>query len=91
MIVLGVSGASAAVLPFFRDKRKLVIASTAVVVGAGLIVSLKNKNDLKTKARNYEYFFNRDQNKYELADYKEAILFYNKALELSPAESCLVY
>ena len=35
----------------------------------------------KIKARNYEYFFNRAQDKFELADYEEAILDYNKAWE----------
>ena len=54
-------------------------------------VSLKNKNDENLRTRNYEYFFNRAQDKFELANYEEAILDYNKALDLSPKEICLVY
>ena len=90
-IALGVGAATAAGLSLLKVNKDLVVGSTAVVVGAGLMVSLRDKNDLKTKARNYEYFFNRAQDKFELADYKGAVLDYNKALELSPTEICLVY
>ena len=55
------------------------------------MISLKDKNDLNLKARNYEYFFNRAQDKFEVANYKDAILDYNQALELSPTEISLVY
>ena len=54
-------------------------------------VSLKNKNDENLRTRNYEYFFNRAQDKFELANHEDAILDYNKALDLSPKEICLVY
>ena len=90
-IALGVGAATAAGLSLVKVNKDLVVGSTAVVVGAGLMVALRDKNDLKTKVRNYEYFFNRAQDKFELADYEEAILDYNKALELSPTEICLVY
>ena len=90
-IALGVGAATAAGLSLLKVNKDLVVGSTAVVVGAGLMVSLRDKNDLKTKARNYEYFFNRAQDKFELADYEGAVLDYNKALELSPTEICLVY
>ena len=90
-IALGIGAATAAGLSLLKVNKDLVIGSTAVVVGAGLMLSLKDKNDLNLKARNYEYFFNRAQDKFELADYEEAILDYNKALELSPTEICLVY
>ena len=90
-IALGIGAATAAGLSLLKVNKDLVIGSTAVVVGAGLMISLKEKNDLNLKARNYEYFFNRAQDKFELADYEEAILDYNKALELSPTEICLVY
>ena len=90
-IALGIGTATAAGLSLLKVNKDLVIGSTAVVVGAGLMIALKNKNDLSLKERSYEYFFNRAQDKFELADYEEAILDYNKALELSPTEICLVY
>ena len=90
-IALGVGAATAAGLSLLKVNKDLVVGSTAVVVGAGLMFALRDKNDLKTKARNYEYFFNRAQDKFELADYEGAVLDYNKALELSPTEICLVY
>ena len=90
-IALGIGAATATGLSLLQVNKDLVVGSTAVVVGAGLMISLKDKNDLNLKARNYEYFFNRAQDKFELADYEEAILDYNKALELSPTEICLVY
>ena len=90
-IALGVGVATAAGLSLLKVNKDFVVGSTAVVVGAGLMIALKDKNDLNIKARNYEYFFNRAQDKFELADYEEAILDYNKALEVSPTEICLVY
>ena len=90
-IALGVSAATAACLSLLKVNKDFVVGSTAVVVGAGLMIALKDKNDLNIKERNYEFFFNRAQDKFELADYEEAILDYNKALELSPTEICLVY
>ena len=90
-IALGVGAATAAGLSLLKVNKDLVVGSTAVVVGAGLMIAFKEKNDLNIKARNYEYFFNRAQDKFELADYEDAILDYNKALELSPTEICLVY
>ncbi|WP_413683329.1 tetratricopeptide repeat protein [Prochlorococcus sp. MIT 1011] len=90
-IALGIGAATATGLSLLQVKKDLVVGSTAVVVGTGLMISLKDKNDINLKARNYEYFFNRAQDKFELADYEEAILEYNKALELSPKEICLVY
>ena len=90
-IALGVGAATAAGLSLLKVNKDFVVGSTAVVVGAGLMISLKDKNDINLKTRNYEYFFNRAQDKFELADYEEAILDYNKALELSPTEICLVY
>ena len=90
-IALGIGAATAAGLSLLKINKDLVVGSTAVVVGGGLMIALKDKNELNTKARNYEYFFNRAQDKFELADYEEAILDYNKALELSPSEISLVY
>jgi len=90
-IALGIGAATATGLSLLQVNKDLVVGSTAVVVGAGLMISLKDKNDINLKARNYEYYFNRAQDKFELADYEEAILDYNKALELSPTEICLVY
>ena len=90
-IALGIGAATAAGLSLLKINKDLVLGSTAVVVGAGLMIALKEKNDLNTKAIDYEYFFNRAQDKFELADYEKAILDYNKALKLSPTEICLVY
>ena len=90
-IALGIGAATAAGLSLLKVNKDLVIGSTAVVVGAGLMIALKDKNDLNIKARNYEYFFNRAQDKFELADYEDAILDYNKALDLSPTQICLIY
>lgn len=90
-IALGIGAATATGLSLLQVNKDLVVGSTAVVFGAGLMISLKDKNDINLKARNYEYYFNRAQDKFELADYEEAILDYNKALELSPTEICLVY
>ena len=90
-IALGIGAATATGLSLLKVNKDLVVGSTAVVIGAGLMVALQDKNDLNTKARDYEYFFNRAQDKFELADYEEAILDYNKALELSPTQICLVY
>ncbi|AIQ96580.1 tetratricopeptide repeat protein [Prochlorococcus sp. MIT 0801] len=91
LISLGISAATATGLSLLKVNKDLVVGSTAVVVGAGLMIALKDKIELNKKARDYEYFFNRAQDKFELADYEEAILDYNKALELSPTEICLVY
>ena len=90
-IALGIGAATSAALSIFKINKDFIVGSTAVVVGAGLMISLKDKNDKNLKARNYEYFFNKAQDKFELADYEEAIIDYNKALELSPTEICLVY
>ena len=90
-ISLGIIAATATGLSLLQVKKDLVIGSTAILVGVGLMISLRQKNDSKTKARNYEYFFNRAQDKFELANYEEAILDYDKALEHSPTEICLVY
>ena len=80
-IAIGIGAATAAGLSLLKVNKDNVVGTTAVVVGAGLMISLKEKNDLNLKARNYEYFFNRAQDKFELADYEEAILDYNKAWE----------
>ena len=90
-IAIGIGASTAAGLSLLKVNKDLVVGTTAVVIGAGLMIALKDKNELNTNARNYEYFFNRAQDKFELADYEEAILDYNKALELSPTEICLVY
>ena len=90
-IALGIGATTAAGLSLLKVNTELIVGSTTVVVGAGLMIALKDKNDRNITARNYEYFFNRAQDKFELADYEEAILDYNKALELSPREICLVY
>ncbi len=90
-IAIGIGAATAGGLSLLKVNKDFVVGSTAVVVGAGLMIALKDKNDINLNARNYEYFFNRAQDKFELANYEEAIIDYNKALELSPTEICLIY
>ena len=90
-ISIGIGVATAAGLFLLKINKDLVVGTTTVVVGAGLMISLRDKNDQNMQARDYEYFFNQAQDKFELANYEEAILDYNKALELSPTEICLVY
>ncbi len=90
-ITLGISAATAAGLSLLKVNQEVVIGSTVVIFGAGLMIVVRDEDDLNKKVRDYEYFFNRAQDKFEVANYAEAILDYNKALELSPTEICLVY
>ena len=90
-IALGVGAATAAGVSLLKVNKEVVLGATAVVVGAGLMIALRDEDDLNTKVRDYEYFFNRAQDKFEVTNFKEAILDYNKALKLSPTEICLVY
>jgi len=90
-IALGVGAATAAGLALLKVNKDLIVGSTAVVVGAGLMIALRDEDGPGKQVINYEYFFNRAQDKFEVANYEEAILDYNKALELSPTEICLVY
>ena len=52
---------------------------------------LRDENNQNKTQKDYEFYFNRAQDKVEIANYKEKIIDYNKALELSPAKICLVY
>ena len=90
-IAIGTGTAISACLSLLKVNKEVVIGSTAVVIGSGLMIALRDEDHLNKEERNYEYFFNRAQDQFELANYKEAILNYNKALELSPTEICLVY
>ncbi len=90
-IALGVSIATAIGMSLMKVNKNLVIGSTAVVIGAGLMIALRDEDDPNKKVKNYEYFFNRAQDKFEVANYEGAILDYNKALGLSPIEICLIY
>ncbi len=89
-IAIGVGTATVVSLSFFKLNQKLVIGSSAVVMGVGWVITLRNDNKTKNE-KDYEYFFNRAQDQCELSNYQEAILDYNKALKLSPTEICLVY
>ena len=90
-IALGIGTVAATSLSILKIDKNLAIGSTALVVGVGLIIAIRNEDDLNKNCRDYEYFFNRAQDKFEVANYKEAIVDYNKALELSPTKICLVY
>ena len=78
-IALGIGAVGAAVLFLLKVNKDLVVGSTSIVIGIGLMIALKEKNKLNAKAKNYEYFFNRSQDKFELADYENATHDYNKA------------
>ena len=90
-IALGVGAATATGLSLLKVNKDFVVGSTAVVVGAGLMIALGDQDDPNKKGKDYEYFFNRAQDKFEVANYEGAIRDYNKALALSPKEICLVY
>ena len=90
-ITFFVGASIASSLSLLKVSKENIVGFTAVVVGAGLMIALKDEDDLNKKSRDYEYFFNRAQDEFEVANYEEAILDYNKALKLSPTEICLVY
>ena len=90
-IILGIGTVAATSLSVLKVNKKLIIGSSAVAVGAGLIITLRDEDDLNKNLKDFEYYFNRAQDKFEVANYKEAIVDYNKALELSSIEICLVY
>ena len=69
-IALGAGVATAAGLYLVKINKNFVIGSTALVVGAGLIIHLKDGEDQNKKGNNYEYFFNRAQDKFEVANYE---------------------
>ena len=69
-ITLGISAATAAGLSLLKVNKNHIVGSTAVVMGAGLMISPKDKNNENLRTRNYEYFFNRAQDKFELANYE---------------------
>ena len=56
-IALGIWAATASGLLLLKVNKDFVIGSTAVVVGAGLMIALNEKNNLNIKVRDYEYFF----------------------------------
>ena len=90
-ITLGIGVVAVTSLSILNVNQNLVIGLTAVVSGAGLMIALTDKNNLYKSRKDYEYYFNRGQDKFEVANYKGAIVDYSKALELSPIEICLVY
>ena len=55
-ISLGIGAATAAGLSLLNVNKDFVIGSTAVVMGAGLMIALNKKNNLNIKVRDYEYF-----------------------------------
>ena len=91
VIAFFVGASIASSLSLLKVGKENIVGFTAVVLGAGLMIALKDEDDLNKKSRDYEYFFNRAQDEFEVANYEEAILDYNKALKLSPTEICLVY
>ena len=90
-IALGVGAATTAGLSLLKVNKGFVVGSTTVVVGTGLMIALRDEHSPNKKRKDYEYFFNRAQDKFEVANYEGAIHDYNKALGLSPTEISLVY
>ncbi|WP_269625225.1 tetratricopeptide repeat protein [Prochlorococcus marinus] len=90
-IAFGVGAVITASLSLLKVNKDFIVGSTALVVGAGLMISLRDEDDSNKNGRDYEYFFNRAQDKFEVANYEGAIIDYNKALGLSPTEISLVY
>ena len=91
VITLGVAVSTSVCLSLLKVNKEITIGSTTIIITSVLVITLKEKNNPTTKIKNYEYFFNRAQDKCEVLNYKEAILDYNRALELSPTEICLIY
>ena len=55
------------------------------------MIALRDEDNLNKYRKDYEYFVNKAQDKFEIENYKEAIVDYNIALELQPMEIYLVY
>ena len=72
-ISLGVGAATATVLSLLKVNKVFVAGSTAVVVGAGFMIALRNEDNLNKNEQAYEYYFNRAQDKFEVDNFKEAI------------------
>ena len=81
-IALGVGTVAATSMSILKVNKNFVIGSTAVAIGSGLIMALRDEDNLNKNGKDYEYYFNRAQDKFEVANYKEAINDYNKVLEL---------
>ena len=69
-IVLGIGAATGAVLSLIKFDIGLLVGSSAVIAGAGLIFSLRDQDNLNANIKDYEYFFNRAQDKFEVANYE---------------------
>ena len=91
VISIGLGVITAFGLSLRKVNQEVIVGSTVIALGVGLMIALRNEDDLNKKTRDYEYFFNRAQDKFEVGNFAEAILDYNKALKLSPIEICLVY
>ena len=78
-IGFGICTLAIAGLSFLKVNKSLIFGSTAVAIGAGLMITLRDESNLNKHKRDYEYFFNRAQDKFEVANYKGAIFDYNKA------------
>ena len=46
------------------------------------MIALRDEDNLNKYRKDYEYFVNKAQDKFEIENYKEAIVDYNIALEL---------
>ena len=55
-IAIGTGAATTATLSLLKVNKDLVTGLTAVVVGTRLMISLKDKNDINLRRRNYEFF-----------------------------------
>ena len=74
VIALGIGAETATGLSLLKVNKDLVVGSTAVVVGAGLMIALKENKDLKElpKGSNQseDFFFSRALEKMENQEYE---------------------
>ena len=66
-IVFGICTVTAAGLSGLKVNKNLVFWSIAFLVGEGLMIALRDEDNLKKHQKNYEYFFNRVRDKFEVA------------------------
>ena len=104
-IALGVGVATAAGLSLLKLDKPVVIGSTFVVVGAGLVISSKKKGkspqNLDSPAKEIstpesessiaQSYFSNGLQKNKLGDYAGAISDYSKTIEINPRDSDAYY
>tara|TARA_B100001250_G_C19602278_1_gene701156 strand:- start:120 stop:632 length:513 start_codon:yes stop_codon:yes gene_type:complete len=83
-IALGLGAAQPVGISLLKLNKENILVSFAVVVGAEFMIGLRNKDDANKTVKDYEYSFNRAQDKFEVENHEGAIHDYNKALDFDP-------